>query len=151
MWPLNTTVEITSFICNFLHFKRSVAPMNCRKTCIISVWGCVCVWGLVVEPAGPTKSFPQMYNSILRGGKNAIVHCNELLAFMWKSRLGHDLEDSSVRTVGTLCSHVEPLCGMCGHAPAFQQGEIWDAESSLKPQILLHVQPWLCILSGLVA
>lgn len=68
MWPLNTTVEITSFICNFLHFKRSVAPMNCRKTCIISVWVCVC-GGACCRTCRANKILPSNVQQHLAGGK----------------------------------------------------------------------------------
>lgn len=56
-----------------------------------------------------------------------------------------------VWTLGTLCSHVEPLCGMCGHAPAFQVGESETEDLLKKPRTLLPVQPWLCILSSLIS
>lgn len=55
--------------------------------------------------------------------KNQIltVHCAELFAFMWENT--HSAMTCGfvcVRTLGTLCSHLEPRCGMPGRAPAFQ-------------------------------
>lgn len=60
----------------------------------------MCVGG-VVEPAGPTKSFPHVYNSILRGGKKMQLStamnywhlCGKAdLAMTWRIRLSEQWE-----------------------------------------------------------
>lgn len=77
------------------------------------------------------------------------MNCNELF-FVWKNGLGHDSEDLSVcpEHWERCVSPVEPPCGMCGHAPAFQPGQLETAESPLKnapknssphPTVPLHV------------
>lgn len=95
------------------------------------------VWNQVVEPAGSTKPSPHVYSSVLwKKEKKGTVH----------RRPGHDLKDLSVRTLGTLCSHVEPPCGMCGHAPAFQNyGNLrWVVlqalNSSPRPTMTLRIE-----------
>lgn len=81
--------------------------------------------------------------------KSVSAHCNELF-FVRKNGLVHDSEDLSVcpEHWERYVSPVEPPCGMCGHAPAFQLGQLETAESPLEnspknssphPTVPLHI------------
>lgn len=70
-----------------------------------------------------------------------IMQCKKVLVptalnylFVSKNGLIHDLEDLSVcpEHWERCVSPVEPPCGMCGHAPAFQPGQLETAASPLK-------------------
>lgn len=153
-WEFSQIAKITAheliIVCNTYEFEWHtlfVIPHILRRHLLPGIVGWVQqvgeVWTQVAEPAGSTQPSPHVYSSVLwkkKKKKKGTVH----------RRPGHDLEDLSVRTLGTLCSHVEPPCGMCGHAPAFQNcGNLrWvvlqASSSSPCPTMTLHIEQPHC-------
>lgn len=118
--------------------------MNCRAGAVPATkeQGCVCLC---------RSNFVHSKNSVG-------VQCSELPFVLGEKNQAHPWLAAFVSLRPEhwepCVSGVEPLWGMCGHAPAFQPGQLETAQSPLKlspppKKILLHTPLCLCILSKL--
>lgn len=138
-WPQSAilmTVWMTNFICNSSHFKTPLAPRNCWM-------GPASGGGL--KPSSWTcrvnKTLPSCVQQRLVKKEKKKELSTADPAMTWRICLSGHWE----RCVPMWSLRVECVA-MHLHS---KTAEIWD-ESSYKPRILLHVQPWLCILSSLI-